>query len=62
MNGKLLPTPGYLRSPGTTMVPVHGVFEYLGAIAGKLLRVALPHFPFPAIGGRKPRASRHTVP
>lgn len=31
VGGKLLPVPGYLRPPGVTMVPVRGVFEYLGA-------------------------------
>lgn len=31
VGGKLLPVPGYLRPPGTTMVPVRGVFEQLGA-------------------------------
>jgi hypothetical protein len=31
VGGEFLPTPGYLRPPGTTMVPVRGVFERLGA-------------------------------
>lgn len=31
LNGKLLPTPGYVKPPGRTMVLLRGVFEHLGA-------------------------------